>query len=1030
MDKADLVLDLDYAPKKIYLDRSIFVSSLTAHTENNTHNKGKSHKSHGNSAKSSAKNYTRRTHTESKVNNEPIFIAASTDNTNRITVSVSIGSTEAKSLYDTGAGASVMAKRIFLQAVKRGLPFKELTTASLHSVTGERFPVYKTVRFVTTILGKKINSVWHISDAIAYDAVIGMTIIKDRLEYVNGSVRWREGLPSTIVATLGAPRWHTGAVFPDTHRSSVTIQPGMARKIRIRVKPEDGAAITSGDAFVEVNNLAGIVSLDEKGSASIFVQNTKEEEITLHRGQAIGFAWQADDKAFVDAESMFKSTDMAVSAISKTSSRKHNQQTDAQQERHWKTIEPVAKQALQHLGDLGLRKRMMSVIKKYATVFSADKFDVGRSDEITHTIRLKTEEPVFTKQFPLPDKEMEFIKEHVRQWLKLGLVEGANSPYNSPIFCVAKKGDTGKRMVLDYRRLNAQSHIDYYSIRSVEECLNEVGRAASKCFSALDLTSGFWQLPLDPKVKHTTAFTVPGMGQYQWLMAPMGLQGSPASFSRLMDKVLLDVPNCVTFIDDVLVHSSTRAEHPEHLETVLSRFAKAGLKLNLPKCQLARESVPYLGHTLSAEGVSPGEDKFKALTEKAPPRDIPSVKSFLGLANFFRKFVANFSEKQAPLSALTRADSNWSQGDLPPKAREAFEQLKRDITSAPTLALPRRAGTFHLFTDASSGSHDGSTEGGMGACLLQEQKGKFLPIAFASRVLKTAERNYSAFLLEKAAATYAIEHFHHLLRGNRFYLYVDQKPLADKLNALSPIHLKTLNRLEEKQTEYEFDTRYTPGGHFNPADFLSRNVTTAEHICALNEEITTYTPTSWRDFQEQDAEIKLVKAALAKEGQWPPRFRKIAKQMAEENGIVGFYLKPRRGFARDKRFRILPPASMYKTLLQQAHDEATRAAAGKPRPWSASESSSGGQDSTAMWRRTCPSANPVRRPRCRSPPRHPYSLSRYPRGRTNECMRTCGAHTRMRTATKSGSASSRTPSHAWSSSPCWMTSQRMLRPRQ
>jgi hypothetical protein len=207
----------------------------------------------------------------------------------------------------------------------------------------------------------------------------------------------------------------------------------------------------------------------------------------------------------------------------------------------------------------------------------------------------------------------------------------------------------------------------------------------------------------------------------------------------------------------------------------------------------------------------------------------------------------------------------------------------------------------------------------MGACLLQEQNGVFRPVAFASRVLRTAERNYSAYLLEMAAATYAIEHFHNLLKGRRFYLYTDHKPLVD----LSAVHRKTLNRLEEKRAEYEFDLRYTPGGHFNPADYLSRNITTTSQVCALTEEIAAYPATSWRDLQEQDDEITMVKKAMAKTGPWPPRFRKVAKQMAEQNGLVGFYLKPRRGFAKDMRFRVLPPKTMYKTLLQQAHDEAT-----------------------------------------------------------------------------------------------------------
>jgi hypothetical protein len=187
------------------------------------------------------------------------------------------------------------------------------------------------------------------------------------------------------------------------------------------------------------------------------------------------------------------------------------------------------------------------------------------------------------------------------------------------------------------------------------------------------------------------------LGQFQWLAAPMGLQGAPASFSRLMDKVLLDVDCAVAFLDDCLVHSKTWAGHLEDVDLVFSRFAQAGLKLNLPKCLVFRTEVPYLGHTLSVDGVSPGKDKMEALREAEPPRDITSLRSYLGLANYMRKWVSNFSEKAAPLHALTRSTSLWKKGQLPAEAQAAFELLQKEITTAPTLARPNERGTFHLF---------------------------------------------------------------------------------------------------------------------------------------------------------------------------------------------------------------------------------------------------------------------------------------------------------------------------------------------
>jgi transposase InsO family protein len=854
-----------------------------------------------------------------------------------ILLSVTFGDTDVTTLYDTGAQSSVCKGWVFEAARKAGIKYQIMEKGCLESVTGTSLHVYMTVRMLTTILGKTVMSTWHISDAIAYDAVLGLDVITDNLDYVGGQVRWQAGGPAHIVAamrsspTLPVPstqvprEWHFGQVRV---RKRAVIAARQAMRMTIVVRDDMNNPVGPGDAFVDINGLAGLVTLDEHSSASIFLQNPADEPWEVERSTPIGVAWQASGLGDLPTAQMLDCTQKDRAALRVAAIRTRDM---LDKDKHWQAIEKEVDAALQHITSPTRRTLAKRLLRKYAFVFSAHKFDIGRATDSEHTITLKTSEPVFTKQYPLPHQEAEFVKEHVRKWLDMGLVEPANSPYNSAIFCVAKKGENGWRLVLDFRRLNAASHVDRYSIRSVEECLLEVGRAGSALFSCLDMNCGFYQLGLGAKARPLTAFTVNGMGQYQFLVTPMGLQGAPSSFSRLMDKVLLDVPNCVTFIDDVLLHSKDFDDHLKYLDTALSRFAQAGLTLNMSKCLLFKEEVPYLGHTLSKAGVSPGRDKMAALRDAEPPRDISSLRSYLGLANYFRKFVANFAEKAAPLHALTRHCSQWARGPLPPAALQAFHTLQKDITTTPGLALPTSSGTFHLFVDASTGSFDEGTEGGLGACLLQDQDGTFRPVAFASRALTPSEKSHSAFLLEAKALVFAIQHFAFHLKGRRFYAYCDHKPVV----AMSSVHTKTLTRLQEIKNEFDFEVRYTPGGQHNPADFLSRchahdhaprpprQVASAARISAITEQASAYPAWNWKDLQEQDDEIRSVRLAVEKKGPCPARFRPLFKNLAVQDGLVGYLLEPRPGFARDRRFLLLPPKNMYQQLLQDAHDDPT-----------------------------------------------------------------------------------------------------------
>jgi hypothetical protein len=282
------------------------------------------------------------------------------------------------------------------------------------------------------------------------------------------------------------------------------------------------------------------------------------------------------------------------------------------------------------------------------------------------------------------------------------------------MFLVNKK-DGGFRMVQDFRALNNNSHLDKYSMKDVTECIGKIGRLHSTIFSTLDLTSGFWQMTLHPQSR---AFTVPGMGQFEWVTSALGLLGCPATFQRLVEEIVDKIRNVIVYIDDLIVHSKDHLEHLRILEALFSRLNDHGLKVRLEKCKFGSYDVMCLGFHLTKDGIKSGVNKLKAVKEAKPPANIHEVRQFLGLCNFFRSHVRNFATIASPLTKLTRKESLWRKGgELPREAYLAFRELQAILVSEPVVDYPRRERPYALFTDASFG--DDRHEGGLGAILTQ-----------------------------------------------------------------------------------------------------------------------------------------------------------------------------------------------------------------------------------------------------------------------------------------------------------------------
>jgi hypothetical protein len=334
-------------------------------------------------------------------------------------------------------------------------------------------------------------------------------------------------------------------------------------------------------------------------------------------------------------------------------------------------------------------------------------------------------------------------------------------------------------------------------MKEIHECIGDIGRANSSIFTTLDLTSGFWQMILEPESQPITAFTIPSRGQMHWITSPMGLLGCPASFQRLMEQVLRGLQNILIYIDDVLIHTDTHKKLLEALEQVLMRLHQHHLKMNLDKCLFGDRQVSYLGFTLTPHGIKPGKAKLRAIKLATAPNNVKAIWSFVGLCNFFRNHIQGFAITAAPLFKLTWQDSGY----LLRTAQQAFQALQTQLCQQPTLAFPRSDQDYLLITNAYNPITD--LPGGLCATLAQRgNQNQTKIISHSSRQLNENKKNYTPFLLEMAAA-WGMDNFNKYLKGSRFTLYMD--PMTEQ--NLGNTQVKTLNRLKTAMSDHNFDIK-------------------------------------------------------------------------------------------------------------------------------------------------------------------------------------------------------------------------------
>jgi len=493
------------------------------------------------------------------------------------------------------------------------------------------------------------------------------------------------------------------------------------------------------------------------------------------------------------------------------------------------------------------QQQLLALLYDYSDLFATDNGSLGRTSVVKHAIHTEGQ-PIRQSVRRQPAVLQNAIDNEVQQMLHNEIIQPSSSPWSSPVVMVKKK-DGSWRFCVDYRKLNAVTHRDAYPLPRIDATLDSL--AGSKLFTTLDLTSGYWQVEMDPTDKQKTAFSTP-KGHFKFNVMPFGLTNAPPTFQCLMECILagLSGAQCLVYLDDIIMFSTTFKEHLQHLTSVFDRLRLAGLKLKAKKCHFAKQQITYLGYIISSRGVEPDSKKLAVVTTYPTPCTNKEVKQFLGLSNYYRHFITNYAWIAEPLHRLLRKTTksfNWT-----PECNASFNSLKSKLTSPPILAYPNFAEPFVVATDASDTA--------IGGVLSQLKGGQDQVIAYWSRQLTKAERNYSTIEREALAAVGAIKEFYPYLYGFSFTLVTDHNPLTS-LKDIKDTGGRLARWLLFLQ-QFNFTVEYKQGSQHSNADTLSRRPPDHPEISTIEACASLTDPELLAKAQMDDSQLAAIRSSL------------------------------------------------------------------------------------------------------------------------------------------------------------------------
>ena len=465
------------------------------------------------------------------------------------------------------------------------------------------------------------------------------------------------------------------------------------------------------------------------------------------------------------------------------------------------------------------KKNLYKVLYKYKKAFSL-RDEIGLCQSMEVELELRDETPFFIRPFPIKESDKDIVDKEMRKGCLLGILKKGMSSYSSPIMLIPRKLSGIPRIVTDFRHLNSILFTLQPSIPLVRDAIQILGASGCEILSLADLRDAYHTLRLSERSKKFCGITpYYGSGSYLYQRLGMGLSVSPAMWQNFIQKVLQEIPNHrknhLAIMDDFLVFSK-KYDHLKHLTDLFKALIRNGLKISPRKCKLFKTSLVYMGHQVSIiDGIphiTPVKSRVDAIVKLDPPKSPKNSKQFCGMVNYLSMFLKDLQTKLIPIYHLTKKGVPFHWGELQQKA---FEQIKKDLTEAPVLAMPNSEGHMVLASDTSKIA--------CGSALYQEQKGRYRLTAYFSKKLPLLAQRYSISELELTGIYANVLAFKHLLRNVHFTLYCDHSALVHIMNGKKEPPTLRLKKLIENLSDFKFDIKFLRGKDMFVSDFLSRH---------------------------------------------------------------------------------------------------------------------------------------------------------------------------------------------------------------